>query len=93
MSLQVRADGTLTRRGKPYRGLGVNYVDCLWRVLADPSATTYRAGFETLAERKIPLAALWVFDFGAQETEWNITAGNARAGQLDRIAAATRTLR
>lgn len=36
-----------------------------------------------------PLAALWVYDY-ARQTEWNVTAANARAWQLEAIAAANR---
>ena len=35
---------------------------------------------------RVPMAALWVFDFPRQAQEWNVTATNARAWQLDRIA-------
>jgi hypothetical protein len=39
-----------------------------------------------------PLAALWVYDFGGQRESWNVTPSNARAWQLDAIAAANRRL-
>lgn len=39
-----------------------------------------------------PLAALWVYDFGGQRDTWNVTPSNARAWQLDEIAAANRRL-
>jgi sugar phosphate isomerase/epimerase len=38
-----------------------------------------------------PLAALWVYDYSRQ-TEWNVTATNARAWQLEAVAAANREL-
>ena len=38
-----------------------------------------------------PLAALWVFDYPRQP-EWNVTASNARAWQLDAVAEANRRL-
>jgi hypothetical protein len=38
------------------------------------------------------LAALWVYDFGGQRETWNVTPSNARAWQLDEIAAANRRL-
>ena len=40
-----------------------------------------------IIDHGFPLAALWVFDFPRQE-EWNVTATNARAWQLDAVAAA-----
>jgi hypothetical protein len=41
---------------------------------------------------RVPAAALWVYDYGRQ-TEWNVTATNARAWQLEAIAAANRRIR
>ncbi|MFW6163621.1 MAG: cellulase family glycosylhydrolase [Planctomycetota bacterium] len=40
----------------------------------------------------VPLAALWVYDFAHQEKTWNITPTNARAWQLEAVAAANRRL-
>jgi len=42
---------------------------------------------------KVPLAALWVYDFGGQEKTWNVTSDNARAWQLEAIARANRRIR
>jgi hypothetical protein len=39
-----------------------------------------------------PLAALWVYDY-ARQPEWNVTATNSRAWQLDAVAAANRARR
>lgn len=41
----------------------------------------------------VPLAALWVYDYGGQDGAWNVTAANSRAYQLDAIAEANRRLR
>lgn len=38
-----------------------------------------------IAEKNIPLAALWVFDFDAQNGEWNVTPDNDRAWQLEAL--------
>lgn len=56
--LHVRADGTLTRDGRAYRGIGVNYFDAFYRHLKDPNDTTYDAGFAALADAQIPFARL-----------------------------------
>jgi len=40
---------------------------------------------------RVEAAALWVYDYKRQ-TEWNVTAGNARAWQLDAVAAANRRI-
>lgn len=52
-----------------------------------------RAAFEAMlhavVDAGVPIAALWVYDFPKQN-EWNITATNERAWQLDAIAATNR---
>jgi hypothetical protein len=51
--------------------------------------------FQTLLslmeDRRVPLAALWVFDYHSQ-TGWNVTAGNDRDDQLKAISEANRRL-
>lgn len=49
-------NGVLVRDGKPFRGIGVNYFDCFARILRDPNDTSYREGFQVLAENHIPFA-------------------------------------
>ncbi|MEX0886006.1 MAG: cellulase family glycosylhydrolase [Phycisphaeraceae bacterium] len=44
-------------------------------------------------EREVVIAALWVYDFDHQDGEWNITADNARAWQLEAVAEANARLR
>jgi len=50
-----------------------------------------RRQIKAICDARVPLAALWVFDFGYQ-TEYSVTATNARSGQLDLIAQANRAL-
>ena len=38
----------------------------------------------------VPLAALWVYDFAAQNGQWNVTATNERSYQLKAVAVANR---
>jgi len=45
-----------------------------------------------IAGNRIPLAALWVYDFGGQDKSWNVTWDNERAFQLRMIADANRRL-
>jgi hypothetical protein len=47
------------------------------------------AGIERL---KVPLSALWVYDFPYQD-DYTVTATNARREQLEAVAAANRRLR
>jgi len=47
-----------------------------------------------LIEReRVPLAALWVFDFSHQKDDWSVTASNSRSYQLEAVAAANARLR
>jgi hypothetical protein len=43
-------------------------------------------------DHRIPLAALWVFDFKSQQ-DFNVTADNSRSWQLDLISDANKALR
>jgi len=42
---------------------------------------------------RVPLAALWVFDFDGQARDWNVTATNDRSWQLDAIQQANKRIR
>ncbi len=42
---------------------------------------------------RVPLAALWVFDFSSQAKDWNVTATNGRGWQLDAIQQANERMR
>ena len=55
-------------------------------------AATFRRLLTMIVDHEIPLAALWVFDYSRQE-DYNVTATNARAWQLDSIADLNRKLR
>jgi hypothetical protein len=60
-----------------------------------PSEATRRQFAELLGRieaARVPLAALWVFDYRGQG-EWNVTAANDRAWQLEAVAEANRRLR
>lgn len=63
MGLTVRADGTLMKEGKPYRGIGVNYFNAFYRALLKADDTSYGQGFKTLAAYKIPFARIMVCGF------------------------------
>lgn len=54
---------------------------------------TNKAMLNALKETGVPLAAIWVFDFDAQEDEgWNITPDNDRAYLLDLLEEANQRL-
>ncbi len=68
LGLRVNAKGELTKDGKPYRGIGVNYFDAFYRTLANPEDTSYRKGFKALSEHGIPFARIcgggyWAADY------------------------------
>ena len=58
LGLAVNSQGTLTRHGAPYRGIGVNYYDAFLRVLRDPNDDSYKQGFAALGSNGIPFARI-----------------------------------
>ena len=43
-------EGKLMLGGKPYRGMGINYVQCFWELLKDPANRDFVEGFRTIRE-------------------------------------------
>jgi hypothetical protein len=58
LGLAVNSQGTLTRHGVPYRGIGVNYYDAFLRVLRDRNDDSYKQGFAALGSNGIPFARI-----------------------------------
>lgn len=59
---------------------------------ATPAAEVVcRRQIKALLDNEVPLAALWVFDFKSQK-EFDVTADNARAAQLEWVAEANQAL-
>ena len=60
--LSVNADGILIKDGKPYRAIGINYFSAFIRRVrysdGRSSDTSFREGFKTLSEHKIPYVRL-----------------------------------
>ncbi len=56
------------------------------------SETKFRELLASIETNSVPLAAVWVFDYGPQDKEWNITTSNERAFQLTAVAEANRRL-
>ena len=86
-----RLGGAIAAAGRARKPLFVGEFG----VSGPPSAETRKRFGELLGliERSgVPLAALWVFDFGGQD-EWSVTASNARAYQLRAIGEANRRIR
>lgn len=68
LGLQVK-DGTLTKDGKPFRGIGVNYFTAFYRTLSDPKDTSYQDGFKVLKEHNIPFARFMACGFWPKEND------------------------
>ena len=58
----------------------------------EPQAAKFRRLLKAVVDNDIPLAAVWVFDHPAQK-DFNITADNGRAWQLNLIAEANQKLK
>jgi hypothetical protein len=59
----------------------------------EKSEKEFQALLAAVEEAQVPLAALWVYDFSGQDKDWNVTAANARAGQLRAVAEANARIR
>ena len=69
MALSTSQDGVLLRDGRPWRGYGVNYVDCFWRILRNPDDDSFRSGFSQLATLGIPFVRFAACGYWPRESE------------------------
>jgi len=74
MALAIRKDGTLLRDGRPWSGIGVNYVDCFWRILDRSDNDSFREGFAHLAKNGVPFVRFaaggyWPADWRVHRTD------------------------
>jgi len=53
----------------------------------------FAAILAAIEKAEVPLAALWVYDFAGQARDWNVTATNARAWQLEAIGRANQRIK
>jgi len=60
---------------------------------SEESKAAFASLLGQIEELNVALAALWVYDFGSQDGEWNVTAENERAYQLEAIAEANARMR
>lgn len=65
--LSVNAQGVVVKDGKIYRAIGVNYFDAFMRTFSSPNDTSYRAGFQVLANHKIPYARVSMAGFAPND--------------------------
>lgn len=77
--------GVLMRQGKPYRGIGVNYMDCFSRTLKDPSDTSYEIGFAQMKRAGIPFARFMCGGFRPVDMKLYREDRRAFFARLDRV--------
>ena len=65
--MTVRPDGMLELDGHPYRGVGVNYLDCFYRKIRNPSDTSYEDGFADLDTEGVPFARFMALAYWPSE--------------------------
>lgn len=83
----VRPDGTLQRNGRPWRGIGINYVDAFQRTLLRPGDTSCDQGFKTLAARGIPFARFMACGFWPADMRLYLEDRAAYFRALDAVVA------
>ena len=54
--------------------------------LTPESSAQFRAWLDAIELHRVPLAALWVYDFDGQAADWNVTFDNARSALLRLVA-------
>lgn len=91
LGLTVAADGTLQRSAKPYRGIGVNYFDALYRHLKNPADLSFDAGFKSLAAAKIPFARFMAGGYWPSEQRLYLTDRTEFFKRFDRVVQSAET--
>jgi hypothetical protein len=87
LGLTLSEDGETLLEGRPFAGYGMQYHDCFRRRLRDPEDTSYRQGFETLADRGVPFARFMACGFWPNEMELYLEDKQAYFALLDDIVA------
>jgi Cellulase (glycosyl hydrolase family 5) len=60
---------------------------------SESTRTSFENLVKALVKHRVPLAAVWVYDFPGQDRDWNITFKNDRAFMLEMISKANLELR
>jgi hypothetical protein len=66
-------NGTVLKDGKPFRGIGINYFDCLLRTLKDGNDGSYDAGFAILSAKGIPFERFCAMGFWPKDMKLYLT--------------------
>jgi len=56
----------------------------------DREEATFNQLLAPIEKHRVPLSAFWVYDFGAQDKDWNVTFDNPRSHLLRRVIEANR---
>jgi hypothetical protein len=83
--ISVDAGGAVLRKGVPYCGIGVNYVDAFWRHLANPADRTYERGFADLAANGVPFVRFAAGAYWPRELQLYQNDRAAYLGRLDDV--------
>ena len=51
----------------------------------DTTKEQFAAILRAIETNRVPIAALWVYDFNSQAKDWTVTATNTRSWQLEAI--------
>ncbi|MDA3925906.1 MAG: cellulase family glycosylhydrolase [Kiritimatiellae bacterium] len=77
--------GQLCLKGKPYRGMGVNYFSLFYRTLKDNSDSSYQEGLKSLSEAGIPFVRFMACGFWPSDWELYLTDKEKYFKQLDDV--------
>lgn len=61
--------------------------------MTSSSREAFSSILHSMETNHVAISALWVFDFNGQSTDWNVTATNFRAWQLEEVQKANQRLR
>jgi hypothetical protein len=86
--LSVSEDGTLLLHGTPFRGIGINFVEPLLRLLDMPDDQSVEAGFLTMNKYKIPFCRVVGAGWGGPGMKLYQADRNEYFRRLDKVVRA-----
>lgn len=88
VGLTAGPEGTVLKDGKPFRGIGVNYIEPFLRLLDDPTDMSCEQGFATLHRYSIPFVRMVGSGWGGAGMALYRTDPAEYFRRLDRVIAA-----
>lgn len=89
--LSVRGDGVLTKDGKIYRGIGVNYFDLFARTLKRPEDNSSLSNLAVLAQAEVPFVRFMCGRYWPAEQRMFMTNRPVFFERLDRVVRCAET--